>query len=247
MAWYKSAYLEYHGSDLLEHNPCSVEFENEESTDKFICISTQQISIDCETKVEFHHYFIKRYNQPERKILCHNATLDEWCGDAFPANVFVVIKKPKRHTSDIIKLRVYRKELPGDFWDSSVNIAVVTSLPAVIVLVTVVIISCCYYHRKSRVARAMRVQYQTTAGAVTVQTGQGYTTSSQPVSSYQPIPQEAGSQQLPAGYHIHTMQIAAPVNQGTSQAGSNQPLVAPSAPSMEPDEAPPPSYDSLWS
>ncbi|XP_053377430.1 uncharacterized protein LOC128547879 isoform X3 [Mercenaria mercenaria] len=187
MAWYKSAYLEYHGSDLLEHNPCSVEFENEESTDKFICISTQQISIDCETKVEFHHYFIKRYNQPERKILCHNATLDEWCGDAFPANVFVVIKKPKRHTSDIIKLRVYRKEC------------------------------------------------------------QGYTTSSQPVSSYQPIPQEAGSQQLPAGYHIHTMQIAAPVNQGTSQAGSNQPLVAPSAPSMEPDEAPPPSYDSLWS
>ncbi|XP_053377432.1 uncharacterized protein LOC123529073 [Mercenaria mercenaria] len=122
-------------------------------------------------------------------------------------------------------------------------VALVPGAPFLVVVLTAVCIFCC---RKAQKYDARRAQHQTTLGAVTMQTGQGYSTSSQPVDGYQPVPQEAGLQKLPSGYHIHAMQTAVPVDQNASLVAGNQPQVSPSDPPVERESIAPPQYDTLF-
>lgn len=66
---YTSVILDYHGSDVLLSEPCSIEF-TKSSYQKFICVSTERVILDCETKLEYHEAFVKNYIDPEVNIKC---------------------------------------------------------------------------------------------------------------------------------------------------------------------------------
>ncbi|XP_060598316.1 uncharacterized protein LOC132752064 [Ruditapes philippinarum] len=242
MSWRKSAYLEYYGSVILSSSPCSIEFTNEETTDYILCISTLEISINCGTELEFHEHYVKSYFTPEKRILCHNATVNEWCSSEYVQNVFVVIRKPSTVSSDYIRLRVVRKERSGGFWRSGLNIFLVALAPAVLICIVSSIVCTCWLRKKKRERRDGVVQYQTSSAAVVLPSTY-LNTLYQPSSVNQSDHPVSRTNQLPASYQIHAMQIATPIYHGSQQPDSNQPLIQPTAP--PPNEDAPPCYESL--
>ncbi|XP_053377425.1 uncharacterized protein LOC128547877 isoform X2 [Mercenaria mercenaria] len=107
--YYESVSVQYDGSDVLYDNPCSVEFYKA-SNDHYLCVSGKEIKLDCDTVLEYHDGFVKNYIPPEKKMLCNSTFLDEWCPSQYQDNIYVVIRKPQRSTSDVIRLHVYLKE-----------------------------------------------------------------------------------------------------------------------------------------
>ncbi|XP_053377431.1 uncharacterized protein LOC128546130 [Mercenaria mercenaria] len=245
MARYDSVYLKYNGYDLGTDR-CFVEFLNGDSSEKVICISAEKLSVYCQTKLEYHEDYVKDYINPEKRITCGESALDEWCSEKYTDRVFIVIRKSGGSSYDRFQLRLYRKELEVSDMSSTTTILLVALLPGMLILIICLSAVCIVYCRKSQRHDARRAQYQTTSGTITLQTGQGYSTSSQPVAGYQPVLQEAGFQQLPSGYYIHPMQSAVPVNQNTSVVAGNQPPVSASAPPIHRESTAPPRYDSLF-
>lgn len=233
---FQSIYLEYHGSDILTSNPCSVEF-NKSSLEKCLCISAQEISLDCSTKLEYHEYFVKNYIEPEKRILCNDTTVGEWCSSRYLDNIFVVIRKGQQETFDSIKLRIYLKDVP-DSNSSNVTTAVVVGTLVSIVVLGVIILLLCLKLKTSRMAAANRQQivYRTTTGTYNAQTG---------YPAYQHEPgQQAMAPLVQGDYHVHPMQTAYPETQTSDQQGVNSQQY-PSAPPMPQDATPPPSYESV--
>ncbi|XP_060598313.1 uncharacterized protein LOC132752063 [Ruditapes philippinarum] len=187
MDYYKNTDVIHDGSYELSDNPCHVEF-TKTSFKQYLCIYGDDISLDCGTLLEYHEAFVKNHIQPERKMSCNNITKEEWCPSQYQDKVFVVIRKPSRHTSDVIKLRVYLKDVPVP---ETVNDALGVSLTIILCIIFipvafVVMCSCLFgiVHLKSRKNTSSRphVAYQTSSGAVNMQTAPSFDTSVPPPS-----------------------------------------------------------------
>lgn len=239
---YNILYLEYHGSDILASNPCSVEF-TKSSYSQYICISADKISLDCDTKLEYHEYFVKNYITPEKRVSCNVTTVEEWCPSQYQDNIFVVIRKQKRRTSDLIKLRIYLKPVPDDSYLSSVSSTVLVSaiVPIVFVVVFTLVAICRIRAKRTEAAGRPQVLYQTTTRTVNAQTGN--TRHGQVPQGYSPG-QHVATPLIQGDYHVHPMQSAYPVTQNDIPEGVNSQRY-PSATTMPPDAAPPPSYESV--
>ncbi|XP_053377424.1 uncharacterized protein LOC128547877 isoform X1 [Mercenaria mercenaria] len=233
--YYESVSVQYDGSDVLYDNPCSVEFYKA-SNDHYLCVSGKEIKLDCDTVLEYHDGFVKNYIPPEKKMLCNSTFLDEWCPSQYQDNIYVVIRKPQRSTSDVIRLHVYLKEVPDNDEDSfPTRIILVSVLPAVIIIIISVVVMCIRLKVAHTYGRQSNVAYQTTSGTVNIQGGSPYPTTQPPLG-------QGGKQQFsgPQGnYNVHTMQTAYPV-QGNSAFGQNYSSAAPSNTASLP-----PPYESV--
>ncbi|XP_053377421.1 uncharacterized protein LOC128547876 [Mercenaria mercenaria] len=258
--YYKSVSVEYYGSDLLYANPCSIEF-TKYSTDQYLCVSGQEIQLDCDTMLEYHEGFVKNYISPEKKISCTDmSSLEEWCPSQYQDNIFIVIRKSAVITTDVIRLRVYLKDVPKD--DGVSAAALYTAFPIVVVVIVIcAVIGACL--KTSKLSGGPQAANQTVSGTTNMQAGNR--SPYQTTAGYQPSPRashpaQQGNQHWtgPEGsYNIHSMQTAYAAHQDSAPAyqsllpqestaeSSASGQQYPDAQPLNADEAPPPSYESV--
>ncbi|XP_060598312.1 uncharacterized protein LOC132752062 [Ruditapes philippinarum] len=245
MDMYKNTDVYYDGSDVLYENPCQVQF-TKTSYEQFICIRGDDIRLDCGTELEYHEDFVKNYINPEVEFSCYDTKKEEWCPSQYQDNIYVVIRKDSRQTTDRIRLRVYLKDVPDDDYPTG-SLSGIIILYIAIPIVFVVMCTCLVLIiRKRQSATRPPVTYQTTSGAINVQAGQMNPTQHNPLP-YQPIPiQHSG---LQGNYNVHPMQSAYPVQAARQNPYSHQGNTGQnysSAPPIDPS-APPPPYESVIS
>ncbi|XP_052784500.1 uncharacterized protein LOC128220237 isoform X1 [Mya arenaria] len=214
---------------------CYIKLINWDSFQQTICIDVLTMNINnCRTNVSIYRNIISKYLDPKKSWSCGSSTCCTWCGTTRTSNLYVLVKSShaaSRPVVDDVKLRFYRKGLPGrksyeSETSSSYTVGIVVGL--VFVLVFIFIIACVVVARKrrQRMTNMPHVLYQAT-----------------------PIPANGSSQpqygQPAAGYSPY---------QPHPNTNQYQPAVTPSAPALggmavttqaniyDPN-APPPSYE----
>ncbi|XP_060555001.1 uncharacterized protein LOC132715907 isoform X2 [Ruditapes philippinarum] len=166
----KSAQIEHKGSDILHDDKCNLGFSKSQVyDDQLICVSGQEIKLDCRTQLEYHAGYIKdNRSDAEKSMTCSNATLDKWCAKSYQNTVYIVIRKAADVTSDVIRLEVYLKDAPSH---GPRNALIIFGSFVVMSLILVASQVC---RRQSRQGH-LESKYDADTGAITMQTGERQT------------------------------------------------------------------------
>ncbi|XP_060565383.1 uncharacterized protein LOC132724533 [Ruditapes philippinarum] len=169
LAFHKTAQIEHKGSDILHDDQCNMGFFKNQFTDEqIICVSGQEIKLDCRTILEYHAGYIKdNRSDAEKSMTCSNATLDEWCAKSYQSTVYIVIRKAAEVTSDVIRLEVYVKDAPSH----GRRDALIYALPIVGVVVIALILVAYQVRRRQNRQGYLESKYDADTGAITMQTG----------------------------------------------------------------------------